>query len=107
MSKRRISQKVLTDLGEERIMKLLSLTEKALREGKPERAARYVELSRRISAKTQVPMPREFSICNRCGMLLMPGLNSRVRLNNHMVCITCGTCGEIRRKPYLREQSHD
>ena len=107
MSKRRISQKVRTDLGEERMRRLLALAEVAVREDRPERARRYVELSQRISAKTQVPMPRDFNVCRRCGIPLISGLNSRVRLNNHMVCVTCGMCGEIRRKPYLKEQSHD
>lgn len=107
MSRRRVPQKTLNEIGETRIKTLLSLSEQAVREDKPERARRYVELAGRISAKTQVPVPRDFSVCRGCSIPLIPGLNCTVRLNNHMVCVTCGQCGEIRRRPYLKEQSHD
>lgn len=107
MSRRRVPQKVLSDIGETRIRTLLRLADEAVRENKVERATRYVDLARRISAKTQVPMPHDFDVCRRCDVPLIPGLNCTVRLNNHMVCVTCGQCGEIRRRPYLKEQSHD
>ena len=107
MSKRRISQKVLTDIGRTRIDTLLALAREAAREGRVDRARRYVELARRIGAKTQVPLPRDVPVCRGCGIPLMPGVNCRVRLGNHMVCTTCGLCGEVRRRPYLKEQSHD
>ena len=51
MSKRRVPQKALTDIGVTRMRKLLELAEEAVREGNPERARRYVELARRIGAK--------------------------------------------------------
>ena len=107
MSRRRVPQKVLNDIGRERIDRLLGLAAEAVREGRPDRARRYVEIARRIAAKTQVPLLPDVPICRGCGIPLMPGMNCRVRLGNHMVCVTCGMCGEIRRRPYLKEQSHD
>lgn len=107
MSRRRVPQKVLNDIGRERIDILLGLAVEAVREDRPERARRYVEIARRIGAKTQVPLPPDVPICKGCGVPLIPGRNCTVRLGNHMVCVTCGMCGEIRRRPYLKEQSHD
>ena len=107
MSRRRIPQKVLADIGEERIDRLLTMARQAVRDGRPDRARRYAELASRVSAKTQVPMLDDADICKGCGIPLMPGLDCSVRLSNHMVCVTCGLCGRTRRRPYLREQSHD
>ncbi len=107
MSRRRIPQKVLTDIGDARIGTLLKLAVEAVGEGKDDRARRYVELAGRIAAKTQTSIPKDFPYCRGCRVPLIPGRNCTVRLNNHMVCVTCGSCGEIRRRPYLKEQSHD
>ena len=67
MSRRRIPQKVLNDIGRERIDRLLALATEAVREDRPERARRYVELAGRIGAKTQVPLPSDVPICHRGG----------------------------------------
>ena len=67
MSRRRIPQKVLNDIGRERIDRLLALATEAVREDRPERARRYVELAGRIGAKTQVPLPSDVPICHGCG----------------------------------------
>lgn len=107
MSKRRVSSKVLTDIGRTRIDTLLGLARESVLQGNDARARRYVELAGRIGAKTQVPLPDDIPVCHRCSIPLIPGINCRVRLNNHMVCKTCGLCGEIHRRPYLKEQSHD
>ncbi len=107
MSRRRAPQRILSEIGGERIGRLLGLAEEAVRQGNPDRARRYVQIVERIAAKTQVALPCDVQVCCGCRMPLMPGINCRVRLGNHMVCITCGMCGEIRRKPYLKEQSHD
>lgn len=107
MSRRRVPQKVLNDIGNERIGILLSQAAEAVRQDRPDRARRYVELAGRISAKTQVPMPPDFRICKGCGIPLIPGVDCTVRLGDHMVRVTCAMCGSISRRPYLKEQSHD
>ena len=81
---------------------LFSLSRKALNEGKPERARRYVTLARRISQRTNTPLPRDETYCKRCNMPLDVGRNCRVRVMNGNVKITCLECGDVRRMPYNR-----
>ncbi len=107
MGKRRISQNLVEQIGEERISRLLDLSCDAARAGNTDRARRYVDLARRISGKTRVPMPKDRPYCGGCLVPLIPGVNCRVRVDGHMVRTTCGCCGEIARRPYIREQSHE
>ncbi len=95
---------MVREIGEERISKLLDLSETAVRAGRDDRAKRYVELARSISGKTQVEMPRNRRFCKNCNLPMLPGINCTVRLSNHKVCIRCDGCGEVRRVPYIREQ---
>lgn len=104
MSKRRISQKDVSKIGEERIARLISLSEEAVIQGRPDRARRYVELARRIGMKTRTGMPADWRYCKDCLIPLMPGRTCRVRLSSHKVCITCEMCGTVRRLPYIKEQ---
>lgn len=104
MSKRRVSQKTLSEIGTARISRLLDLAEIAMKSGRPDRARRYVELARRIGMKTRVKMPRNRRFCKNCHVPLMPGVNCTVRLSQHKVVITCGECGTVRRIPYIKEQ---
>ena len=92
MGKRRISQNLVEQIGEERISRLLDLSCDAARAG---------------SGKTRVPMPKDRPYCGGCLVPLLPGVNCRVRVDGHMVRTTCGCCGEIARRPYIREQSHE
>ena len=104
MSKRRISQKDVSKIGADRIARLMALSEQAVRDGKEERARRYVDLARRIGMKTRTKIPQEWRYCKNCLIPLMPGRTCRVRLSSHKVCITCGMCGTVRRLPYIEEQ---
>ncbi|MBR2254816.1 MAG: ribonuclease P protein component 4 [Candidatus Methanomethylophilaceae archaeon] len=104
MSRKRVGNRQLKDIGAERITRLMDLSVQALREGRPDRSTRYVELSRRISAKTKVRMPRDRPFCKGCMMPLVPGLSCTVRLSDHRVVTTCSSCGRIRRVPYIKEQ---
>jgi len=104
MSKRRLSQKTVEDIGRRRIDRLMDLSEEAVRQDRGDRARRYVELARRIGMKTRTGIPAERRYCKKCLIPMMPGVNCRVRLSNHMVVVTCCECGETRRKPYVREQ---
>ena len=104
MSKRRVSQKTVSEIGTVRISRLLDMAEEAVRAGRPDRAHRYVDLARRIGMKTRVKIPRERRYCKQCLMPMMPGVNCTVRLSGHKVVITCGTCGKVRRIPYIKEQ---
>jgi ribonuclease P protein subunit RPR2 len=101
---RHIPHGTVHEIGAKRIDTLLDLSEQAVRDGRDDRAARYVGLARDISGKTRVKMPKDRKYCKNCHLPMMPGINCTVRLSNHKVCIRCDACGEVRRIPYIREQ---
>lgn len=104
MSKRRISNDKIASIAAERISILVRLSEEALRNGRKDRAERYVSLALRICQKTRSSMPGDFVFCKKCHLPLIPGINQRVRVGGGRVVSTCGECGSIRRMPYLREK---
>lgn len=104
MSKRRVAPKTVSEIGRNRITRLMDLSEDAVRKNNPDRARRYVWLARRIGMKTRIGVPKERIYCKKCLIPLIPGVDCRVRLSDHKVVVTCGMCGTIRRTPYLREQ---
>ena len=89
------------DMAEQRIKRLFQLAQKAYPK-RPELADRYVDVARRISMRHRVSIPRELKkrICKECGSYLMPGENSRIRLDGKNIVITCMKCGAIKRYPY-------
>jgi ribonuclease P protein subunit RPR2 len=80
------------------------LSEEAARNGREDRARRYVDIARGISGKTRVKIPKDRRYCKSCHLPMLPGINCTVRLSNHRVCMRCDVCGEVRRTPYTREQ---
>ena len=102
MSRRRISSHDASEIALRRISILFELSRKALAEGNPDRAKRYVILARRISQRTRTPMPRQHTFCKRCNMPLDVGRNCRVRVMGGVIRTTCLECGDIRRMPYTR-----
>lgn len=72
----------------------------------PERSHRYVEMARKIATKYNLKMPSSWRgrFCRNCYHFLKPGSNCQVRLTDSMVNIKCLECGEIMRKPYIREK---
>jgi ribonuclease P protein subunit RPR2 len=73
---------------------------------KPARSHRYVEMSRKIATKYNLKMPSQWRgrFCRNCHSFLKPGSNCLVRLSGSMVNINCLECGEVMKKPYLREK---
>ncbi|MGA2783870.1 MAG: ribonuclease P protein component 4 [Candidatus Bathyarchaeia archaeon] len=70
---------------------------------------RYVELARLIGMKAGVRLPKnqKMFICKKCGYLLIPGSNCRVRIRSELgttVLITCLECGNKKRYPTVRER---
>ena len=66
MAKRRISQKTISEIGITRINRLLDLSVEAVRQGRNDRARRYVGLARRIGMKTRTTMPKDRKYCKEC-----------------------------------------
>lgn len=98
-----IARRDVRKIGNERVNILVNLAREAVREGKDERARRYVGIARAICGKAQTEMPKDFGYCRKCLLPTMPGINCTVRLTSGKVVTGC-KCGCIRRVPYLREQ---
>ena len=67
-------------------------------------AQRYVEIARKIAMKVRLRLPREYKrmICKHCKNFILPGENSRVRIQSRRephVVITCFNCGGHMRIP--------
>ena len=101
---RRLPNATIQQIGADRIDKLLTMSEEAVRNGRDDRARRYIDIAMGISGKTRVRMPKEKRFCKNCHLPMMPGVNCTVRLSNHKVIMRCDACGEVRRLPYIREQ---
>ena len=101
---RRPPNATIHEIGAERIDRLLTMSEEAVRIGREDRARRYVDIARAVSGKTRVKIPKDRKYCKNCRIPMMPGVNCTVRLSNHKVCMRGDACGEVRRIPYIREQ---
>lgn len=100
MSKKHLSRNTVTAIGVERIGRLIELSEEAVRDGKEDRARRYVTLARRIGMKTRTKLPVDFRYCRKCLLPMMPGINCTVRLTGCKVVSSCNDCGSVKRTPY-------
>ncbi len=89
------------DMAEQRIRRLFDLAEQAF-PARPDLANRYVEIARRISMRHRASIPPGLKkrVCKKCGAFLVPGGNSRVRLDGKNAIVTCLECGALRRYPY-------
>lgn len=98
----------VASVARERIEILLRQAEEAFPHD-TELSKRYVGLSRKISKRTKVRIPREKKhyLCKNCGQPLILGKNVRLRLRpvNSRIIISCLSCGSIRRYPYRKPGS--
>jgi ribonuclease P protein subunit RPR2 len=89
---------IMASIALERIEKLFRLAEKRFDAGEKELADRYVELARKISMKSEHPIPPDYrkKFCGNCESFLRPGSNCEVRLNSgrQTVVYNCLECGE-------------
>lgn len=71
--------------------------------GDLETADRWVELARKLSMKSRVPISQELKsfICDGCKGVLIPGVTARHRIRpdreTHLV-VTCKRCGHVYRR---------
>lgn len=96
-------RKEIRKIGNDRVAILVDLSREAVKNGKDDRARRYVELARAICGKAQTEMPRDFRYCKECLLPLIPGINCKVRLTAGKIVSSC-SCGNLWRMPYLKEQ---
>lgn len=87
------------EIARDRVARLVSLAEDAVRTGRADRAARYGELAWAVKTTYQL---RGSAIdgrrCRKCGAF-WSAANSRVRLREGKRVLTCLACGAQRRRP--------
>jgi len=93
-------------IAEERIDLLYGFAREVFGENRS-LANRYVEIARRIGTRSRVRIPRELKrlTCKKCGVLLVPGANCRVRIRpdrGTTLLIACLNCGNIKRYPVAK-----
>jgi ribonuclease P protein subunit RPR2 len=90
-------------LARERITELFSLADAIFTEDSS-LANRYVALARKMGMKYKVRIPPEFRSkhCKNCHVYLRPGVNSRVRLQEHKLVIYCQSCKHFMHIPYTK-----
>ncbi len=92
-----------TTIARERMEILLKLARTKLKSDKA-LMKRYVELAILIGMGYNVPLPPQWKpwLCKKCGSLMAPGVNCKVRISRkggiHRL-IVCGECGTEKRKP--------
>lgn len=92
----------------QRIQRLFKLARSIIHENE-ELAQRYIVIAREISMASRARIPREYQrqICRGCKKFILPGVNCRVRIQQHRepnVVITCGYCGKNMRFPIKRSR---
>jgi ribonuclease P protein subunit RPR2 len=75
----------------------------------PSRSARYALLAQKIGMRYRVSLPSDLKrkMCKKCNQFLVPGSNSRVRMGNGSIIITCLNCGSIKRYPFNKTSSKE
>jgi len=91
-------------IAKERIHILMEQARKQAIAGDLELASRYAQLARRIGMRYKVSMPPGFNLmfCRRCLTYLVPGKNSRTRINQGRLVRQCLKCGAQYRIPFGR-----
>ena len=101
MTTLKFDRKVSKRIAAERIEILLNKALEIIRD-EPDLAQKYFKLVRKLCMKYKVKPSNKWKllICKKCKKLIIPGLNSRVRLQKgrepHLT-ITCLLCGHFRR----------
>jgi len=99
--RRKNKKEWIREMAHQRIRLLFELAEESF-EKAPLLSNRYVLLAKKISMRHRIRMPRALKrrICKKCGVFLVPGSNSRIRIRDDRVVTTCLECGMIVRIPY-------
>tara|TARA_Y100000310_G_scaffold342813_1_gene447581 strand:+ start:682 stop:993 length:312 start_codon:yes stop_codon:yes gene_type:complete len=103
MSKPNIPKAKQKEIAKERIKILFQQAEKSFKKN-PSLSDRYVTLARKIAMKLKVGIPQELKrkFCKHCYKFLMPSVNSRNRIRDGKVIISCLECKKFTRIPLKR-----
>ncbi len=64
----------------------------------------YVKLMLEISKHYKVKIPEKRYICKKCQSVLIPGVNSTIRIRKGKVIVKCLNCGNVKR--YIIKKDH-
>lgn len=97
---KRVSKNKLKEISAERVKTLFRQAEQVFSTDKV-LANRYINLARKIAMKVQLPLPKELKrrYCKFCYSYLQPGVNSRARIRQGKVIISCLECKKFTRVP--------
>lgn len=94
---------IVKRVAEERIKILYRLAKETL-DSDPELSARYVRLIKQIGKHYKIRLGKEIkrNICRKCGVVLVPGKNAKVRVasSRKSVIYICGSCGATNSTKY-------
>ncbi|MEM0492729.1 MAG: ribonuclease P protein component 4 [Candidatus Thermoplasmatota archaeon] len=92
---------IYKNIAKHRITRLFQLACDTALAGDIKLANRYVMLARKISMRYLVKMPKEYKLlfCKYCYGYMLPGVNTRVRINKGRRTVTCLQCKGIMRMP--------
>lgn len=91
-------------IAKKRIAGLLSLSEKALRDGNAELSRRYAALASKIQSHYRIRPSLRYKTCKACGSILVPGITSSTRLSSShgYIVVKCAVCGKELHKVYKK-----
>ena len=100
MGKPLISKKKQKKIAGENIDRFFELAEEKFSSNKG-LSNRYVTLARKTAMKVKIRMPRQYKrrYCKHCYKYLRTGINSKIRVNNGKVIISCYECNKFSRIP--------
>jgi RNase P subunit RPR2 len=96
------AKEIINSIALERMQRLLSLSEEALKSGDTKLSLRYSKLAKKIQAHYRVRPSLRYKVCKKCGTLLLPGITSSTRLSSkgHFIVVKCLVCGTELHKVY-------
>ena len=102
MSRKRHPRTKARHLSQARVDILWEQAKRDAESGEDELARQKMLSARKIAQKTRTKIPYEIRrrMCRKCGTVLVPGNNCRVRVRHNRskhVIVTCLVCGAMRR----------
>lgn len=106
MPRRNPKAKELTQtIAKQRMLKLISFSESAIRDGNLELSRRYSLMASRIQSHYRIRPSLRNKVCKQCKTLLVPGVTASVRLSskNRYIVLKCLLCGKESHKVYKKQ----
>lgn len=98
------TREITNTIASERIATLLNAAETAMVSGDTSLSLRYSLMARKIQSHYRIRPSLRAKICRKCGVLLLPGYTSSIRLSakNRYIVVKCLVCGTELHKLYKK-----